>query len=505
MIHIVNMIPASMSGESHQDSEPNLAVNPENTNDMVASAFTPAPLGGSNAPIYVSTDGGATWSLRTVVPGNNSTAGTGDITVAFATSGGMLYAGTLNGSTLHMQILRTSSFSSSTTMSVLVDRANEDQPWVVAGTVVASGASHDRVYVGNNDFNQAAGRTATMDLSQDAATAPAPAGFSPVQLEHGGASPQDGPPIRTALHSSGVVYCAFQRWTSSTVSGQNMDVIVTRDDSWGASSPPFAALGTNGTAVATNQFIRFNAVMGQERLGADLSIAVDPSNSANVWVAWCNRVGGSSGTDWTLHVSHSTDSGAHWSADIRTVTNAKNPALAMNSAGVLGLLYQAFSGTTWDTKLELTSNNWSTAVTPMVLHTASATVPARTFLPYIGDYVRMLCVGTSFYGVFCGNNTPNMANFPNGVTYQRNADWNAHTLLSTDGVTVVQPSIDPFFFHYSELIIPPIIRGPIRTIIPRGPITRGPVVPQPRQPGIIDPAPTEAGRAARAKTRNLQL
>jgi hypothetical protein len=68
MIHIVNIIPNSMSGETQQDSEPNLAVNPQNTNDMVATAFTPAPLGGSSAPIYVSTDGGNTWSLRTVVP-----------------------------------------------------------------------------------------------------------------------------------------------------------------------------------------------------------------------------------------------------------------------------------------------------------------------------------------------------------------------------------------------------------------------------------------------------
>ena len=37
-------------------------------------------------------------------------------------------------------------------MTVLVDRASEDQPWVVAGSVVVSGASQDRVYVGNIEF-----------------------------------------------------------------------------------------------------------------------------------------------------------------------------------------------------------------------------------------------------------------------------------------------------------------------------------------------------------------
>ncbi len=199
----------------------------------------------------------------------------------------------------------------------------------------------------------------------------------------------------------------------------------------------------------TNRFIRFNAMMGQERLGADLSIAVDPTDANTVWIAWCDRVGGSAGTDWTLHVSRSVDRGQTWSADLRTITNAKNPALAVNSNRLLGLLYQQFTGTTWDTKLELTPNGWSSPVAPLVLHTARSNSPASLGSPYIGDYIRLLAVGADFYGVFCGNNTPNMANFPNGVTYQRAADWTNHRLLSTNGVTVVQPSIDPFFFHWS--------------------------------------------------------
>jgi hypothetical protein len=503
MLHIVNITPASLSAESHQDSEPNLAVNPANPSDMVATAFTPSPMGGANAPIYVSTDGGNTWSLRMVVPGNNTTAGTGDITVGFATTGGMLYAGILNGNTGRMQILRTSSFTSTTTMTALVDRVSEDQPWVVAGSVVVGGVSRDRVYVGNEDGNQPSGMTATVDVSQDAATAAPPAGFTPIQLEHSATIGKDGPPIRIALHPNGTVYAAFQRWDpGGTFPNLNIDVVVTRDDSWGASSSPFTALGPVGQPVVTNRFVRFNALMGQERLGADLSIAVDPVDSRTVWIAWCDRVGGSAGTDWTLHVRRSTDGGQTWPADLRTITNVKNPALAVNSNRLLGLVYQQFTGTTWDTKLELTSNGWASAVTPLVLHTASSSAPARTFLPYIGDYIRLLAVGADFYGVFCGNNTPNMANFPNGVTYQRAADWTNHRLLSTNGVTVVQPSIDPFFFHWSETLVPrgPITRGPITpSPISRGPVTRGPVVPappQPPEPIVRDPGPLRPARGA---------
>lgn len=149
-------------------------------------------------------------------------------------------------------------------------------------------------------------------------------------------------------------------------------------------------------------------------------------------------------------------------------------------------------------------------MTPLVLHTAPSSTPARTFLPYIGDYIRMLAVGNDLCGVFSGNNTPDMANFPNGVSYQRNADFSTHTLHGTDGISVVAPSIDPFFFHWSSLVVPiiprGIPRGPVITrtppkphpIIPRGPIARQPAPPQP-------PEPIEPIRPAGAEPTELDL
>jgi hypothetical protein len=516
-VRVVNMIPASLSGESHQDSEANLAVNPSNPSDMVGTAFTPAPMGGSNAPIYVSTDGGNTWALRTVVPGNDPLVGTRDITVGFGVSSGILYAGILSGATSRMQILRTASFASTTPMTVLVDRGSEDQPWVVSGSVVAAPTPQDRVWVGNEDGNQPGGMTATVDFSPDAGTAPAPAGFNPIQLERRSTvlipaigRGKDGPPIRIAWHPDGKVYAAFHRWQGGSFPNLLVDITVTRDDNFGASANPFGALtdpsdGVAGRLVATGRFMRFNAQMGQERLGGDLAIALDPNNSSAVWLAWCDRVGGAAGTDWTLHVVRSTDEGQNWSADVRTVTNAKNPALAVNSSGVLGLCYQAFTGSQWVTTLELTSDSWGTPAETHVLHQASSATPARQFLPYIGDYIRMLAVGRDFYGVFCGNNTPDMANFPSGVRYQRAADFTNRRLLSTDGVTAVPISIDPFFFRWSEISFPPISRGPIargpiergpiergpieRGPIERGPIERGPIVPEPRGPEPRGPDP----------------
>jgi hypothetical protein len=79
-----------------------------------------------------------------------------------------------------------------------------------------------------------------------------------------------------------------------------------------------------------------------------------------------------------------------------------------------------------------------------------ADTPPRQFFPYIGDYADLAAVSNSFYGVFSANNIPDPANFPNGVKYQRNANFNTRKLLNVDNVTEVLVSIDPFFFKVTE-------------------------------------------------------
>jgi hypothetical protein len=452
-IRVVNMIPSSLSGEANQDSEPNIAVNPERPTDMVATAFTPAPAGGGLAPIYVSTDGGETWSLRNVVPGGPTT---GDITVGFATTGGLLYAGILNGQSAgRMQILRTSTFTGNTPMTVLVDRNLEDQPWVVAGSVVINGRSVDRVYVGSRDAQPrpSIGAVAAVDVSLDAATAPAPAGFRETAL--GLRRGRFGlPPTRIAIHADGTVYAVFLHVTRTFGDGNNMDfeVIVRRDDNWGDNVAAFSDLteGNNSLGVRAGiGFCRFNDIIGQERVGADLAIAVDPNDSSIVYVAFCARTGGAAGTDWQLNVIRSNDRGNGWSLvrDIGPI--AKNPALAINAEGRVGLAYQQFTGSQWVTRLELTRNGFATPPETHVLHQAPSNIPVRRFVPYIGDYIRLLAVRKDFYGVFSGNNAPVPANFPSGISYQRFANFATGVLLNTNGITPVATSIDPFFFHWS--------------------------------------------------------
>jgi len=454
---VVNMVPRALSRETNQDSEPSLAVNPANPLQIAGTAFTPDPMGGALAPIYVSTDGGNTWRLNSVVPSvAGGGLGTGDISVAFASAGGKLYGGILRSPTLNFETLRALSLTSPAAMQVLGSRPDNDQPFTHAITK----AGKDLVYIGNNDF-QVMPRTATVDVSVNAGIA-SPT-FKKVRIEARSTAGQDGPQVRPVAHADGTAYAVFYGWRSQSGSfpGNTLvvttDVVVVRDDQGGSGSSPFTQLkdpsdGLSGRLVARGVRIPFlrNGISatGQQRIGGSLSIAVDPrpNQSGTVFLAWGDQQPQSI---LTLHIRRSTDRGVTWSsADLLTVPNAINAALAINSVGTVGLLYQRLIGTSasrrWVTHFRRSTDgvNWDDTI----LADTPANAPVKTFDPYLGDYDHLVAVGRDFFGIFSANNTPNSAHFPNGVRYQRNADFTTNRLLALDNTTIVAPSIDPFFF-----------------------------------------------------------
>jgi hypothetical protein len=457
-LQLVNMIPNSLSGETGRDSECNVAVDPANPMHIAASAFTLDPMLSGNAPIYVSTDGGNTWILNVVLPGGNKT---GDTTLRFGGASGVLYAGILRSDNGDLNILRTPNFNLPGLMTVLVDRANDDQPWVEAVTVGAGpGAGADRVYIGNNDLSVqgTTGQTATVDESQDAATAAPPAGFGPARVESRvtATTPlgrQNGPSVRPAIHANGTVYGAFFGWRTFSSPTNTSDIVVVRDDSWGSGPNPFQALidpldSNPGLRVVTGVSIpALNTLLGTQRIGSHLAIAVDPIQSSTVYLAWAD---GTSAADYTIHLRRSIDSGATWNGDLRTVVQGLNPALAVTRERKVGFLYQKLvgssSGNRWETHLEVSDDGLFAAPLDTVLANVPDANGSYGGVNPIGDYASLLAVGNGFYGAFSANNTPDLANFPNGVTYQRNADFAANQLkdLSNNPVLV---SIDPFFFH----------------------------------------------------------
>lgn len=459
---VVNMVPNALSNETNQDSEPHITFNPNNPNEIIGSAFTPNPTGAlATAPIYISQDGGNTWVLNNIVPSANGM--TGDITVGLSRSN-ILYSGILfGGAGLQMQILRSNNYLGAATMGNLLTRNNEDQPFVeVTRPLGGSLRNNDLLYVGHNDFNAAAGRTASIEQSLNAATAPAPANLTTQRLELRATAGQDGPPIRTAAHPNGTVYAIFDRLTNIALPTITSDVIVVRDDNWGQGATPYNNLtdpsdGLAGRIVATGLTWTFNSGvsgMGQARIGDRFSIAVDPRNSQTVYIAFVDRAPAAGINTNRLHIQVSTDGGNSWSADLLTINNITIPQLAVNVRGEIGLLYQQLTGTApnqqWVTRFRQSDDGgatWSNTV----LHQAPSNTPAATFAPYLGDYGGLVASGKDFYGIFSGNNTPNNANFPSGVTYQRNANFGTNVLRNQTNTANVAISIDPFFFEAEQM------------------------------------------------------
>jgi len=204
-IRVVNMVPQLQSNQTVHDVETNLTVNPSNKLQVVGTAFTPDPMGGANAPIYISTDGGNTWALNSIVPGNDPTFGSNDISVRFAGSGNRLYIGDLRGNAtlFTMNILRVPDFTSSALADLMLSRATVDQPYVQATTVLGgSGAANDRVFITANDRGSSP-LPAGINLSLDARTAAAPAGaFSGAGHNKRGCAPNYAPYVSTLRFSA---------------------------------------------------------------------------------------------------------------------------------------------------------------------------------------------------------------------------------------------------------------------------------------------------------------
>src|SRR5947208_1304589 len=341
---------------------------------MAASAFTPNPGGmiGGLAPIFVSQDGGRTWTLNNIVPSSGMTS---DITHGFdASGGGKFYAGILRlPGALLLNELVTRNFTSASPMSVLASRNEVDQPFVA----VMASAGGDRIYVGNNDFNVTDGRTATVDVSLDGGGS-----WNAIRIESRATAGQDGPSIRPTVARDGTVYVAYFGWRSFSGGIAVSDVVVVRDDVGASGSNSFRAL-TDTDGLPGRQVVRSVSIpwsnaptLGQERTGSTLSIAVDPNDSRTVYLAWADRVG--TGDIYTIHVRRSTDRGATWSGDLRTLTNATDASLAVSTNGTVGLLYQQVTGSggtsRWVTRLEQSRDGFATHQ-DVVLATVPATTP----------------------------------------------------------------------------------------------------------------------------------
>ena len=440
---IVNAIPNDHSNETNSDSEPNIAVNPDNPLEITLTAFTPPDSGDINSPLYVSSDGGENFSFFFDVPGDGSL----DQTISMVSTSNDLFMATIrsdNQSPLNFDVDSADNPTAGVTLPTLTNVQHVDQPWVHAITVPnGPDAGKVRTYIGFGDTTT--NYSAAVQVCQDAqASSPS---FTKVELET--RSPErNGYHIRPVPHLDGTVYAGYQSWLSTSSSGAvTMNMVVARDDNWGNNSfgdlkdPSDSKAGRIVAKVTINEASN----LGGNRADNGFDLQVDPNDSDVVYISWIDDSGPN---PFTLRVRRSLNRGVDWSDDLLTVSNAAIATMAINSQSTVALTYLELVSGNWQTHFRTTTDGttWDDLV---LAQTASIS-------GFIGDYMRMISVGPHFYGVFPANNTPNPADFfpsggPDGggtFRFQRNTSGN--NLVGTDGHTVVSASLDPFFFKVQE-------------------------------------------------------
>jgi hypothetical protein len=450
---VINVIPTAFSSEADQNSEPSIGVNLLPPDEMVISSFGTLP-GRFEEPYFTTFNGGTVWSNFRV-----HDYAYNDTTVGWTTPGGKSYAAQLspNGA----EILVRSSLAPHLGEAYqiipagIISRATPglDQPWINMTT--AGGADH--IYVGYNDLTVLPGSTKTANVWYSLNSG---ANWRNVTIDPVNPGLQNGPAVRVSASPNGnTVYVAQERFNAPVGMDRQADIVVQRSANGGADN--FAATVTN---VAAGITVPFDATaLGHERLGSDLSVAVDPNNANVVYVAYAQVVAGQS----QIQVMRSVNGGAAWAPVPLFTVNPDTglPALAVAGNGALGMLYTYLdSANDLETRFIQAPADFSSS-TDTLLEYFPDNTPAPLFDPYIGDYQGLVAVGNNFYGTFSASNDPNPAHFPLGVRFQRYVDFGAGPqanqdfggpyggmqgqlvyIDSTGKEQMTNVSIDPYFF-----------------------------------------------------------
>jgi len=405
-------------------SEPSIAINPSNPNDIVIAAG----FGGwnGNARLFHSTDGGNTWNTRFTIPAPPNGAGTSgcpcDQTFDFDRAGNLygtfLTSQVYSGGTSNPDNLASWTWTTTAGPPVTAVTTNQaaqtsvDQPWILVNRDPTN-AAQDDVYVAYDDFTINPG----VPMRVATSTGGLPLNFTQNVQTSGATAGPGNPGHRLANdRGSGLIY---DLWVSGA-GGNNFTYLLNRSSDGGATwTLNGSATGMTVVTSPTNfggKFGTVNALLG----GVDHA-AVDPV-TGYVYVVHGAFDSGTMNNRLAIKRLQYNGTGTLSIASSAFVTGqvqAALPSVAVTDNETVGVLYTTFDGfssvqdptnpgnffpifsahfaASTDLGVTFTDTILKTFLSP-----ATSTNPSDS-QRVLGDFQQLKAVGNVFYGVFSGN------------------------------------------------------------------------------------------------------
>ena len=416
-------------------SETSIAIDPNNRNQIVITAFSGA--WGSFAPLWLSRDGGQSWTKEFTIgaPAGVNNAGcpcdqTFDYGVNFANGNplftnlfgslldadGNIYTGNIFDPSLQgnwTYQFDTATNASQTTNRVAVSIGKADQPWMVRSRVTGS-ATTDQVHVAYGDFGESP--VATRVSSTDTTTPPH--FVNPWDQKTGTTSGAVNPGHRLAVDPrNGWVYSLWQTCVGNcanlTDNPKTIDYMLNRSTdngiTYSLNGSSTGILVSSGLSTQPQpKFGTVNALLG----GVDHA-AVDPS-TGDLYYVWGSA---DSNINNGLLMIRGFDNGQGGIAfdmfhNVFAPTSgvqAALPQVAVTQHGTVGVFYYTFNGmvsgfpqfTAW---LAVSADKGATFTSQQLITFLSPTTDnGNGRQRIIGDFIQMKAIDNCFYGSFVAN------------------------------------------------------------------------------------------------------
>ena len=430
---VSNTDPTLTSTDQFGDSEPAIAINVANTSEIVITAFSgfnwtnPGTSLPGDAPLWLTTDGGNTWTKEETIPSPEDVYGKFcpcDQTVDYGRSselfGSFLTVNPTNiysGSTINPADVSSWQWPVQKHQATLTDFGapnHADQPWLLVNPDPFV-STQDNAYVAYDDFSGGCCSSPTLRVSTALGTAPP---FFVRDVLTGVSSPFINPGHRLAAdRSTGFVYELYQVRIAPGADGisQNINFVLNRSTDGGAT------WGLNGSAtgiVVANadstqprpKFGTVNALLG----GVD-HVAVDHV-TGDVYVVHGNRDARTGNNRLSIVRLVNDGNGGLAIANRAFITGqvqAALPSVAVNASGIVGVLYDTFDGFSstgfpiFSAHLAI-SRDQGSSFSDQVIETflSPTTDNGNGRQRVLGDYQQLKSLGNIFYGTFTGNGVP---------------------------------------------------------------------------------------------------